>query len=1337
MVFGQLNNCDIFGKQIILNYNQRSNVKTGFGGIFSILTLIAICLFFWNKFMDFINKNEVTVVSQQTFSNNPSLLTLNTSQFMFAVQIQQQTSFLQNPYYNITLEQKTYTLLQNGTRVIKTAPIDLEPCTLSHWQTLPESSLNNTFTQLNLKDYLCVKKNTTIYIGGQYESEIYQFLKFSISKCNNVTKPQFYSWNPVCQSYDSAIKYAQNQSVRVQFQMVNFIINANEPQNLVKEIVSSDLFFQIQPESMFTTADIFFTEYVIKTDNSLFFTQDIQEQDYQVQEYGDFRAQYSLYSKDPTKPYATFFFNRSRFDKLYTRQYMKLQDVLSQLGGFVNSMIAISAIIVGFYNSNYYVMELANQLYDFDILEENDKMNNNMILLQKKINPSFRKNIHIDDNQERRLSKNEQITMQYLQKMKSPSQNKETEGKEEIDNKSNQQQYKIELLKFSNEINNGSFKGATEQNQSQIKSDAQYKQNINIIHSNKDNDSPANFFAQNDENLKTQNFDYVSPQSMYERRLTTNEDDIQLLMGPSNSNNLIQYPSLLSQQSDNAQKSPRQQQPPIELKIQLPSIIEQDNEQHSIQKLEIYGEKKNSFKSNFGKFKFSPHKKNGSEQEDYFSWQTYQQNNEADKNNQSINVQTDNQSENFVLQDEKSFKSKDKQNGVKINNQKKEPNLANNGNHNQDKLNDSKSQKMNNHFIPIKIQMCQGNTSIENIDNNIEDENESHKKVEDTQISQQNQELKKEINEEKQEQIDPQSFDVNEEKKNLDKNQIRSFKEVKSIQNIQSYNNNITAYSTNYDLIDLKKPKQNNISKNRSISSELECHFDEPNSINIFSNNSKNQLHATSQKNFSSNLIPPIINSHENKTNQNANNRLLHANNINLSLKSPPRLSLNYKNPDQADLVSNNSMRSGRYYPDFHGEDQINRQNLDYDLESYQNNVIKKESFLQPPTNYNPNQNYEQTYRRESLAFLNDHNIFQQPRYHSHNELYNQGGNAKIILGNQLNKSFSNQNSFIKRDNASQDFNQNSTQGEQNVKISRSQRHTSYIESKSRRSIMSTELMKMNSRRKKINYSFKYIIYKLSCQKFFKTKENQMVDKAQDLIANNLDIMKILDKIQEIDRIKCLLLDYEQRILFSYFPKPLVEIKNDDQLQIQNSPLESMYQQYAQNLHTDDKTIKTVVKAKNKFKQIVQKKSKDQIQTIINSSLYKNLENKFDRTYSVNEYEQIYQAYKKISTKPQKTQTDKILIELMGQELQKIFQQLDEQRNKQSVKRSAMKKQSLSLKKNSSSNQNSQLQSQTKQSQMIKLDQQLIKFNTDSKSPDKNDKKKQFGKRARNITTEN
>ncbi|KAL4472541.1 hypothetical protein ABPG74_018490 [Tetrahymena malaccensis] len=1173
---------------------------------------------------------QVTLVQSESFSNNPSLLQLSTNDFMFAVQIQQ-NNFLKNPYYNITLEQKTYTLLANGTRLTQSIPLDMEPCTISHWQMIDKDRINNTYQSLGLSDYLCAKKNQTVYIGGQYESPVYQFLKFSVTKCINVTNPQFYSWNPVCQSYANAQQFSSQSTVRIQFQMSNYIFNPIEPQNLVSKIISSDLFFQLQPEAVYMTADIFFTEYNIQTDNSLLFTKDIQQQIYSVQQYGDYRPQYTSSSKGTTKPYATFYFDRSRFTYFYYRSYMKLQDMLSQLGGFVNSMIAMAAIIVGFYNRNYYVLELANKLYDYDIQEDEDKIKHN----QDKKGKADKTQMQFGD--ERNQEKIQQATR--IESKQMPLQIKQKQDQYVIEDHSHHLTHNPCIS--NNEQTENSKENGT-QCQSEQKQSQKPKQDtlsnygiiFNLLNQNIHQDTQrSNFTA--DEKLKQINIEMLSSNRQHlEKNPLLNKDVDQ--------NFLDIHPRKLltdKEQSD--------------VQIQLPAIIEQENEQQSsIQKLELLSRGRKDFSQQSLNEKIKPK-----------SYEKYQNNFQQLQSKQKC-----------IEEEQIEYITKDEINedlhqgrGASITNI-----LAKINEREENKQHDAKNLQFQ-QKIPKQQHILEEKYFTNNLEKNTPKSKQKIEfiktKVEDIykddeiinnieqgaqgfQAEQSNEEKKACDNNEEylKQSLDIVLSEINEENINQQLNQVRKSQIIK---NMSALCKSITSNN---------QPQQNSLNKlhtyqkqaqlkNLSLSKEIDEQQEEENSITQNQNykfSPHPEVLCTSPQNFFTSATKLNQNIDEQSSfkirNQNENQFTSYEAQNNNQLKEP-----NFSDLLFSPLTEENQENLSKKQEEISQQFKKQIQNSNFDLKDH----LFQQTILQ-----NDNTSIFQS---KEAQFTQSNEDFQTKNYEVSS--INRSKNASIFKKPAIQQNITQVNRFQSEIcNQSNDFNAFSPNIPKSSSMGVENQNKMLNQADYKKSLIQQELLKMNSRRKKISFSFKYIIYKLTCQKYFKTKQNQMVDKAQDLIANNLDIIKILDKIQEIDRIKCLLLDYEQRILFSYFPKPLVQIKNDDQIKILDTHVENVYKQYAQNLHTQVNVIKTLVKAKNKLKQKVDDKNHHEIKTIIDQSALENLVNNYDRTYGITEYESIYKAYRKISTKPNKTHTDKILIELMGQELQKIFSQLDEQK---------------------------------------------------------------------------
>ncbi|KAL4499906.1 hypothetical protein ABPG72_015255 [Tetrahymena utriculariae] len=1232
MILEQLNKCDIFGKQVILNYKNNGSIQTSLGGLISLATIVVICLFFWNTLLDFLSKNQVNLIQSQSFSNNPSLLQLNTNDFMFAVQIQQ-NNFLKNPYYNITLEQKSYTLLENGTRLTQTIPLDMEPCTISHWGMIDKDRLNNTFTSLGLNDYLCAKKNQKVYIGGQYESPIYQFLKFQVTKCVNVTKPQLYSWNPVCQSYASAQLFAQS-TVRIQFQMSNYIFNPIEPQNLVQSIISSDLFFQIQPEAMYMTADIFFTQYNIQTDNSLFFTKDIQQQIYSVQQYGDYRPQYTQFSKGSTKPYATFYFDRSRFTYFYNRSYMKLQDMLSQLGGFVNSMIAMAAIIVGFYNRNYYVLELANKLYDYDIQEDQEKNESNSVKKSMVGNPQMQ---NADEGSQGKIELTKKLQIEQIQL--------------QIQQKQDQYAFREDqhYLSPSHLISNEQIENSkdddtqhlSEQIQGQSKQDTPNGVRIilNYLNQGIEKDTQRSYFTADDK-LKQINIEMLSSNRQQLEKNHLLNDEIQNNFPDGQSN----YLNHQTQQIDSHPKKLLLNQEYYNAQIQLPSIIEQENEQQSsVQKLELLSR---------GRKDFSQQSLNEKVKQQILKNCEQNQNNPILPLDQQINqMSQDEIKEDFHQSPGVSVADiKVDVNQIEDDKQQNLKNLQF-----EQKLPQQQHMLQNKDLISMKIPLKSPpkkkqkiefiKTQIEDIYQNDKIINKIEQNKQDFQNQQQNEEKQEHNNDEEflQQSLDNFFSDINEENINQQLNQIRQsqlFKSMPAVCKIIANNNQ----SDQISQAKLKKYQKYAQIKNISLTQGIDDKQEEENQSDQNQNfkcTPQTQILYASPLNFTSTTR---LNQHFDDQSHNVRNQ--HDNQFtsyeaqNINQQNDPNFSDLFFSPFTEDNQENNSKKQ-------------EETSLQFNHQTQNSNFELKENFFQSKNLQNDNVQISKSNEAQFIQSIEDSQTKNQEISISRQK------NDSIFKKAKIKKISSEIKTIQSESNYQTAFPPNNP-GAINMGVDNQSKI--YNQADYKKSLIQQELLKMNYRRQKISFSFKYVIYKLSCKRLFKTKQNQMVDKAQDLIDSNLDIIKILDKMQEIDRIKCLLLDYEQRILFSYFPKPLVQIKNNDQIKILDNHVESVYKKYAQNLHTQVNVIKTLVKATNKLKQKVDDKNHHEIKTIIDQSTMENVVNNFDRTYGISEYESIYKAYRKISTKPNKTHTDKILIELMGQELQKIFSQLDKQK---------------------------------------------------------------------------
>ncbi|KAL4429874.1 hypothetical protein ABPG74_022897 [Tetrahymena malaccensis] len=363
-----LNKFDIFGSDVGLIYKNDSLFRTAFGGIITIAFAATLIILFFHNFSTLVQKSEVSVIQSKSYDVNPSMLNFTQNQFMIAVKIDQD-NFIQRPTYKIGFERRHYYTLDNGTFVQIKEPVYLEPCKINHFASLPNQNINWTqqYFDQELSDYLCLKMDSFFPVGGRYESPDFFHLKFVVTKCANVTDNSN-PWQYKCASNETIQTKLKNEDNRIKFMFSNYLLQPEKSKDVTTAFLDS-LIFNIQPDKMYTTANIFMNEKMVETDESIFLIKQIHQDTYITIDNGDFRQQNAVGQFDK---FCEIFFLRSAYSTDIKRQFMKLDEVISYIGGFSQIFLLISTIIVSFYNEYVYYLELANRLYDFELKESSD-----------------------------------------------------------------------------------------------------------------------------------------------------------------------------------------------------------------------------------------------------------------------------------------------------------------------------------------------------------------------------------------------------------------------------------------------------------------------------------------------------------------------------------------------------------------------------------------------------------------------------------------------------------------------------------------------------------------------------------------------------------------------------------------------------------------------------------------------------------------------------------------------------------------------------------------------------------------------------------------------------
>ncbi|CAD8078632.1 unnamed protein product [Paramecium sonneborni] len=383
-----LKSIDIFGQSINLSFRKEEQYKTSMGGFLSICIIGTIISFFYSNIINFFAKLNVTSTQEFTFADDPDILILNQEHFMFAVQIEQD-NFTTNPYFNISVEQRHYYRFPNGTQFrYPNQYIDLVPCTLQHFQPLFERysvDFREQFEQQNLQNFLCPNLNfvhsLNMTVGGVWASSDYYFLKFSVTNCRDSSQNNF-TWKPICKTSEEIQNTLNRQgSFRFQVYTTNFLINPNRPKDHVQPYLAVDQFYTFVPDKMFVQSDIFFRTKKVTTDKGILMYPDKQNETFAFRDYGDQREQFEI-SRITPNYYGAFYFQRSPYSYYINRKFLRLDELLSYLGGFTQFMIVVVGIIVRFYNRQHLIVSIANDLYEFDMssARQNTQMHLNNLL---------------------------------------------------------------------------------------------------------------------------------------------------------------------------------------------------------------------------------------------------------------------------------------------------------------------------------------------------------------------------------------------------------------------------------------------------------------------------------------------------------------------------------------------------------------------------------------------------------------------------------------------------------------------------------------------------------------------------------------------------------------------------------------------------------------------------------------------------------------------------------------------------------------------------------------------------------------------------------------------
>jgi hypothetical protein len=449
---------DFLGPEMKFRINNQENFKTVFGGFFSILYCIFFTLFFFIFGNDFFFKQNPKVFTQFiTPMAEYSSKNFTSKNFTFAFRLVKNDSKTIPIFPNATENLKMY--------YIKYSKNESKPNrTNIYFKTCDETNFFLFNITQRASEYICADlANLTIELGGGYESinDFFGNLVFELKLSQSLFKNYVDLKNKI--QTEQYKKLVEN-FIYLQIILPQVIFNPSdyaEPLKYQTKHLFSTFTFGSGIEDQF-----FFSDFSVETDAGIL-TESVDTQN----KTGYNRKLNYFYFMNRTNCDATYS-SEFIFDNSYnlsSRQYMKFQDLLGNIGGFMDLIMFIFSHLI-WLNSDYRITKyIANKL--IYVIDENELKNLSEI--------KFRKDylVKIDDKE------NNDNNREYKKNKSEANRSAKNKQMENLGLKKNS----IKELK-SNAINNNFEKNKLEVNDVSSNSN---RSNLSIIKLNRNNESSS------------------------------------------------------------------------------------------------------------------------------------------------------------------------------------------------------------------------------------------------------------------------------------------------------------------------------------------------------------------------------------------------------------------------------------------------------------------------------------------------------------------------------------------------------------------------------------------------------------------------------------------------------------------------------------------------------------------------------------------------------------------------------------------------------------------------------------------------------------------------------
>ncbi len=347
---------DYLGKDFKFNF-EGGNFKTNLGGVITLLIWISYVVLTWYFGRDiYLKESPFQIKNESNFLKHPRI-NLKKQDFILAINIEDDWNNIYDKIedFEFGFSITKYKINDKGIASL-TGKIDknLEKCSTKHVS-------NEELKHERFNKYFCYLSDHSF--GGSWQENEILLPSFWVKRCDQETEKKF---EIKC---NKGIFKSKNLFITYLLQKKLFM-----PSNFTYPVQNS-YHYKFKPLQQLDTDKVIrmritYAKSKVITDDGLVF-QNHKEKD--IIEYIDTQTETINSNASTGKVSASIQLYVTRFNRVYERHYIKIPDLIANVGGFIGMFIEIITFFYSFYLDHMYSLHLYNILFDMVILEEDQK----------------------------------------------------------------------------------------------------------------------------------------------------------------------------------------------------------------------------------------------------------------------------------------------------------------------------------------------------------------------------------------------------------------------------------------------------------------------------------------------------------------------------------------------------------------------------------------------------------------------------------------------------------------------------------------------------------------------------------------------------------------------------------------------------------------------------------------------------------------------------------------------------------------------------------------------------------------------------------------------------